>query len=249
MINNNLLRYPLNDTENKNIEKVWEMIDIFKKPYLYVTEYRKYLIKKVIKDYTIEQFYEYESTINKLLWNLRWLIFPLFTNNDMTKDEYYNFIKNNYNNNEGIPKSLSLCESIKYNDLNDLDNKLRNIYEYLDIYYRSFINKLVIIDDVNKVIHYKKMDGSSDIFSKNFFNAYCMMVLFDRELYEKIISDPYIIKKETIELSNYYYQYDYGFPNLNFCVYEIGNKDYRINRVKKMYYNYSDDYRYWFKII
>ncbi|QKF94293.1 hypothetical protein QKU48_gp0835 [Fadolivirus algeromassiliense] len=247
--NNNLLKYPLDSNEIKNIDKVWKLINIFKKPYIYVTEYRKYLVKQIRKNYTIDEFYEYESIINKLLWNLRWLIFPLFVNDKMSKLEYVDLIKNNYGDYLTIPKNLSLCEVVRYDDLNDFDNKIRNIYDYLDVYYRSFINKLLIVDSTDKTIYYKKMDGSSDIFSKNFFNVYCMMVLFDRNLYETVMSDPYMIKKKSIELSNYYYQHDYGFPNVNFCTYWFGDKEYRIERIRKMYYNYSDDYKFWFKII
>lgn len=242
-------KYSLTENEIKKLDKVWEMIDIFKKPYLHVTEHRKYLVKQIRKKYSIEEFYEYESIINKLFWNLRWALFPLFDNNKMSREEYYNFIKNNYGNVDQIPKNLAQCESVKYTDLNDLDSKLKNIYEYVDVYYRSFINKLIIIDNLNKMIYYKKMDGSSDIFSKNFYNVYCMMILFDKNLYEEIMKDPYQIKNKSIELSNYYFQYDYGFPNLNLCVYTFGDKEYRINRIKKMYYNYSDNYKYWYKII
>ena len=247
--NDNLLRYPLTNNEISKVNEVWKLIDIINKPYIYVTEYRKYLIKKIRKYYTVEKFYEYEFIINKLFWNLRWLIFPLFINENFTENEYYTFIKNNYGNNNEIPKSLSLCESVSYNNEDDLDKKLKSAHEYLDIYYRSFINKLIIVDRDDKKIYYKKMDGSSNIFAKNYFNVYCMMILFDRKLYEKIMKNPYVIKNKEIELSNYYYQYDYGFPNLNFCKYQIGSVQSKLDRIKKMYYNKFNDFEFWYKII
>ena len=216
------MKYLLNDNEIKQLDAVWKFIGIFSKPYIFVSKYREHLMKQVRRRYTAEQFYEYEKIVNKLFWNLRWAVFPLFLNG----------------NDKELPKSLLCCETVEYDGVEDLENKLRGIYEHLDVYYRSFINKLIIIDSVNNKIHYKKMDGSSGIFAKNLFNTYCMTVLFDRELYERVMRDP----TSKVDLPEYYYQGDYGFPNVNCCVYEFGDDILRINRVKKMYYNYSNDF-------
>ena len=62
------------------------------------------------------------------------------------------------------------------------------------------------------------------------------------------MKDPYKIKNKYIELSNYYYQQDYGFPNLNLCTYNF-NSDYdQIYRIKKMYYENKTG-EFWFKLI
>lgn len=70
----------------------------------------------------------------------------------------------------------------------------------------------------------------------------------NRKLYEKVMNDPTIINEASLELPNHYYQYDYAFPNLNFCVYMFGNKDIRMERIKKMYYTDSKG-KEWFKLI
>ena len=238
------LKYPISDKEYKNIDKVWELINIYNKLFVSVTDQRNYLIKNIRKKYTLDDFYYLESIIDKLFWNLRWIVFPLFIHTELSKSEYDLIINKTY---EEIPNELLLCDKIKYIDNVDLDKKIKDISLDSDTYYRSFINKILIIDDENKLIYHKKMEGSSTIFSKNLFNLYTMTVLLNRNLYEKVIEDPFNSQKLDIELSHYYYQYDYGFPNLNYCAFNIGNKDYKLNRIRKMYY--SKNAEYWNKII
>jgi len=243
---NNKLKYPLNLDEYNKLDTAWKLINIFNIPFIFITDYRFYLIKTIRKKYTIEEFYELESIINKLFWNLRWVIFPLFIKPKISKDDYDKFINNNKF--DEIPNNLLLCNKLKYENDDDLNKKLKNIN--LDsVYYRSFINKLVIVDRDIKTIYHKNMEGSSDIFKKNIFNLYTMTVLFDRNLYEKIMSNPYNAKHHKIELSNYYYQYDYGFPNMNYCVYGVGNDESKKDRIKKIYYNRLNDFEYWYKLI
>ena len=242
---NNKLKYPLTQNEYDNLDKVWYLISIFDIPFVFITDYRNYLVKTIRKKYTIDEFYELEMIIEKLFWNLRWVMFPLFDNPKISKEEYHKIINDNQ---AEIPSSLLLCSKLGYQNDEDLNTKIKNINAG-DTYYRSFINKLIIIDKVNKIIYHKKMEGSSDIFGKNIFNLYTMTVLFNRKLYEKMMSDPYGEKKHKIELSNYYYQYDYGFPNLNYCVCSIGNHESRMDRIKKIYYNKSNNFEYWYKLI
>lgn len=209
--NNTELKYPLTPDEIKHIESVWKFIKIFNKHFLYIADYRDYLIKKINKKYTIDEFYLYETIANKLLWNLRVILLPYFT-------------------------KTSLCHQIKYTNTNELDEKIKKAEAYLGTYYRSFINKLIIVDKKDHSIYYKKMEGSSSIFHQNKFNLLTMYVFLNRELYEKVMQNP-IIYKEYIEiLPEYYYQYDYGFPNINLCIYKIGIDDDRQYRIKKMYY-------------
>ena len=63
------------------------------------------------------------------------------------------------------------------------------------------------------------------------------------------MKNPYSIKNYKFNLPEYYYEYDYGFPNLNFCVYSFGSKKNRMDRIEKMYYFYPSKSKYWFKII
>lgn len=254
----NILKYPLNDKEYFDLDDVWEFLDIFKREEIFVTDYRKRVIKTINKKYKIDDFYYYESILNKMFWNLRWLIFPMWYKPEMTEEDYNKFIKNDYGKTDTIPHSLLLCTFEKYTDEKDLRNKLDNNQLFQSMYYRSFINKLIIVDKKRKIIMSKPFEGSSHIFSKNYFNLLTMTILFDRSLYEKIMKNPYSAKHTKIEFSEHYYEYDYGFPNINFCTYDFGTVDDKMERIKKMYYNKYGKKRgeknkrkseYWFKLI
>lgn len=198
-------------------DKVWKLLKIFGEPYINLTKYRNKLIKKISRKFTVDEFYECEKIIDKMFWDLR----------------------------EKIGKNDSCCKVIEYNGVDDLDNKIYGIIDDIGIYYRSFINKLIIVDKDNKRIYYKKMDSSSYIFNKNEFNLLSLTILFNKELYEGVMNDT--ININNIELPKYYFELDYCFPNVNCCKYNLGSKDDWINRIKKYYYN--DTAEYWFKLI
>jgi hypothetical protein len=245
-----ILKYPLTEYEYSQLDKVWDFVSIFQKPYIFISDYRKQLIRTVRKKYTIEEFYLLESILNKMFWNLRWLLFPLWYKPNMDRVEYEDFLtaQPSYGDFETIPDTLLMCKKEKYEDENDLIDKLSNNSLFDSTYYRSFINKLIIIDKKDKIIYTKPIEGSSDIFSKNYFNLMTMTILFNKELYEKIMIDPYGVKDQQIEYSSYYYQYDYGFPNLNYCTYWFGTDDDRRDRIQKMYYIGEPLGRYWYKL-
>jgi len=246
-----LLKYPLDRSELEDIDKAWELLEIIKKQYLFIFEYRKNLIGRIRKIYTVDEFYKLEHILNKLFWNLRWMVYPLFFENMTdTEEKYADVIHNNYKNINSLPNSLTICEFEEYIDDDDLKNKIADNKIYYTTYYRSYINKLIIVDKKSKMIMSKQMEGSSKIFDKNYFNLLTMTILFDKSLYEKIMSRPFILKSQKIELSKFYYQYDYGFPNLNFCTYIFGSKADRIDRIKKMYYyDGKNKAKYWKKLI
>ena len=246
----NNLKYPLTEQEYILVDEVWDFLKIFKKRFVFISDYREYVIKNIRKKYTINEFYELEYVLNKLFWNLRWLLYPLWTNSDITEDEYYRRL-GEFNSKDDIPGSLLLCSYEKFEDEDDLNKKIMNsnLGEYTS-YYRSFINKLVIIDRKNNELIIKPMEGSSDIFSKNYFNLLTMHILFSKKLYKDVMNDPFLIKKKNIELAEFYYQYDYAFPNLNCCKYLIGTEKNRKHRIYKMYYDKDKKIgKSWFKLI
>mgnify|MGYP005846763689 CR=1 FL=1 len=245
----NILKYPLTDEEYIKVDDAWEFLEIFKKKFIFLSDYRDDIIKKIRAKYTIDEFYLYEKILNKLFWNIRWLMFPLWKHENINENEYYKLIKNNYNNVKELPKSLLLCKFESYKNDQDMEYKVTNNKLFEDTYYRSFINKLLIVDKKNKQIITKPIEGSSEIFTKNYFNLLTITILFNKDLYEKVMKDPYKLKKIKIPLSKYYYEYDYGFPNLNYCVYKFGNKKDRIQRIKKMYFSKKPQARFWFRII
>lgn len=247
-----LLKHPLSKEELDLVPEAWELLSVFKKRFLFITDYRTYLIKNISNKYTAEKFLKLESVINKMFWNLRWLLFPLWTNKYITKEAYLEFIKSGYGDFENLPYALLLCNSKRLPSSNkdELKSLLRDFY-INTTFYRSFINKLVIIDKQNKNLITKPMEGSSDIFSKNYFNIMSFQILWSKRTYTEIMSNPLLVRDvSVVHEPHFYYQFDYGFPNLNYCKYQIGSDDDRINRIKKMYYteSYPKD-KYWFKLI
>lgn len=215
------LEYPLTESEYEQLEDVWDFIKKFKFLTYGLHDYRSKLINIIKKKYTNEEFLNLEIITEKLFWNLR--------------DKTYNFFLTRDQNN--INDLLQLKEGSYGDLLNDM---------YKDNSYRSFINKLILIDDVNNKCYYKKIEGSCEIFNKNKFNLYTSVVLFNRNLYELVMANPEkIINTCTPE---YYYEYDYPFPNLNFGRPFIQTEEYRMKRINRMYYE-NDAERYWFKLL
>jgi hypothetical protein len=247
-----LLKYSLNNNEYQYVDNVWTFLEVFKKGYIFMIDYRKKVIKEIRKKYSIDEFYLYESILNKMIWNLRWLLFPLWIN----VDNYYKFIKDDYGKHKDIPYSLSLCSYDSFTDHIDLENKLQKHKIFETNYYRSFINKLVIVDKKDKKIITKPIEGSSEIFSKNYFNLLIWTIMFSKNLYEKVMKDPFSFfdKKNGnhMNVPEFYYQRDYPFPNINSCVHIFGSHEDRVERIKKMYYYKKKDEpkdKYWFRII
>lgn len=247
--NDRILKYPLTCNECEYIDQAWNFLNVFKYNTLYLHQYRDYIINNIVNNYSIDDFVKYENIINKLYWNLRWLLFPLWHNPEITGNEYEQFIVHNYGNYDCIPNYILMYNQKNYSSSNELKEIIRNA-KMNDMYYRSFINKLIMIDPEHHQINIKPMEGSSHIFHKNYFNTITSTILTNRELYENIMSEPYSLKAKihNIVLPSYYYEFDYPFPNLNQCVYCIGNDDYHKYRIQKMYYDSNAEHN-WFKII
>lgn len=235
------LKYALTDQEYKAIDEVWDFITIFNHPFIYVTDLRNYLIDTISNKYTVQEFMWFETIAEKMFWNLRWKLFPLFASNDVND-------VNDINNVNTIPMDLLQYKIIPFSDDDDMKYKIDCIKK-METFYRSFINKVIMVDYENNIIYNKRQEGSADIFSNanNSFNLYTLTILLDRQLYEKVIMNPNDFWNMHIPTSEYYYQYDYGFPNLNCCAINIGNNDFRMKRINNMYFN--GDARYWYKVL
>jgi hypothetical protein len=232
----NILKFPLIDDEVILLSEIWEFLKLFEFNTYTLNEYRQNLIKNISSKFPLSKFNLYENIIEKLFWNLRWLVYPYFFNNEYSEKAYCKLI-----NEEKIPNSLLEIQHDSYDKFDLYKDKLNESTSY-----RSFINKLLIIDDKTNNIYFKKQEGSSDIFFKNEFNLRTSSILFDRNLYEKIMLNPSLIK--TIDLPKSYHEYDYAFPNLNFCASFIGSNKYRQKRIELMYYS-NDSEKNWFKLI
>jgi len=242
-----LLKYPLTKEEESQLKKVWEFINAFKSDMTDTSEYRKHLIEKIRKKYDVDQFYELEKIANKMFWNLRWILFPLWAFPDMTIHEYYAFIGSGYGNHDIIPYYLLLSKRISYTDYASMQSRLKTSQTRSKNFQRSSINKLIIVDKDNNLIYMKEAEGSSDAYSKNYFNLLTMVIFYNRTLYEQIMTEPFLVRSMDIHIPEIYYQLDYGFPNINSMIYDIG-KSRKIERIKKLYYSEHWD-RYWFDVI
>jgi hypothetical protein len=221
MYKNNKLKFPLTDNEYNCLDKVYNFINDFNFMEYNLKTYRSKIINLIRKKYSINEFMYYEKIAEKLFWNLRYKTYMYFLNN-------YNIIK---------------LQSGTLNEVNSLFHK--------DNSYRSFINKLILIQDKNlqNKYFYKKMEGSSHIFNKNKFNIITFCILHNRDLYEKIIKNPQEIL--SIKEPTYYFQYDYPYPNLNYGKPFIQSNNFRLKRIKKMYYDINTDKseNNWFTLI
>lgn len=244
---NPAIKYPLSDEELQLYDNVWDFLEIFKMNYIFASDFRKHIIDKVREGYDPEEFLKMENLLDKLFWNLRYVLGTLMINPDIDSN---NKLKESMVSQ--LPTSLTLCEKIPYSNskLPDLLNDNFIIRDERYSHYRSFINKLIIVDSKKKVVWMKNMEGSSDIFAKNNFNLYTITILFNRQQYEKFMQDPITSIKNKVKLAEYYFQHDYPFPNLNFCDYSINNEDVKLDRINKMYFNKTGcKEEYWYKII
>ena len=174
------LKYKLDKDELELLDNTWEFLGLFNKKHISLSDTRKNIIKNIRERYSPKEFLKLEMIANKLFWNLRWLIYPLWTD-VMSKDGE-------------LPYCLTLCKSLSYLDDLDLKIKINKIkMKYAGHYYRSCINKVIIIDKEKKRIYYKPLEGSSIIFEKNYFNLFTSHIMMDRDIYETVISNPNII--------------------------------------------------------
>jgi len=229
------LKYKLDKDEIGLLDETWDFIEMFNINFVYLSDIRSNIIKQIRATYSPDEFMKFESIANKLFWNLRWVMHKVWTGTDSNR----------------LPYHLTLCKTKTYYDSEDLDNKLVKIkMKYAGHYYRSFINKIIIVDKDKRMIYYKPMEGSANIFQKNYFNLMVGSIMKDRKLYEMVMKNPSIVLRINIPILQYYHQFDYLFPNLNFCEYKIGSDDDRMKKIKKMYYNDDGKIdRYWFKLI
>lgn len=184
-------------------DKAWKLIKRYNKGIVVTSEYRKKLIKKIRNNYTPNEYYDIEKTIEKLYWDMR--------------------------NKLSIPNNKPNYETYDISELSQVKLKLKN-----DTYYRSFVNKLINIDDKENKIYYRKMEGSAKILNKDNFNLLTMTILLDKDLYYKIMNNK--ISVSEVKLPEYYIELDYGFPNLNFCKYMIGTEEFRKKKINNMFF-------------
>lgn len=234
MINDGM--FPLTLEENNVLDEAWEFLFEFRKIDISLHRYRKTIIEKISSKYTIDEFITYEGIVDKLYWNLQHKLANIWLKKDCNK----------------IPYALTFVTETNYTSENEL-NDIITQYINTSTYYRSFINKLVVVDYEDKKIYTKMQESSIGFCCKNYFNLLGTEIMSSRSLYEKIITNPLLIKTIKIPLPVYYFEMDYPFPNFSFCQYNINDinnensKMIRKSRIYKMYYDKNAE-KNWFKL-
>lgn len=200
------------------MEDIYKFLSNFSYNSLYITNNRQTTIANLQK-YTPEEFLKYEDILNDMFWNMKEKLMKKF-------------------------KKKVECKVFDYITEQDIKQKKKEILRGI-LYYRSFINKIILVDIKNKKIYYKPFQASISIASKSKLDLLCNYLLFNRELYEKIINDTNEIK--NVILPKYYYELDYLFPNLNYCKRNINDVETRLRKIKYMYYDKDGDEN-WFKL-
>jgi hypothetical protein len=219
------LKYPLAKDEYKAIKHVWDFLNIFDMDSDSINSDED-MFESTVYNYRenlIEHIYEKYSPDEFFI--LEEIVNKLFWN---LRHKVFNII---FPGKEFDHKYFS-CSITKFDSLDDIKKKLTFIG-------RSTINKDIMVDRTNKILIQKE--------PHNYFNLVTSYVLRYKQLYESIIRQPVLIKKvEPIKTS---FDYDYGFPNINYGVYNFGDIEEKINRIVKLYYGGEYDNQYWWSTL
>ena len=172
-MNNQILPYPLVKEEIDKLDDYWKFISIFNDLAIKsfsVFDFRKNIIKIIKKKYSADEFYFYETILNKLLWNLMKIYgVNVYKNRDDSQINYAFDIMNNscinkqimiYKNYQVIfPYYKIFLSMIDKNKNLKILNKILYVIKKKELYYKviankEYINKIVIKEDPNEDFYY-----------------------------------------------------------------------------------------------
>ena len=157
---------------------------------------------------------------------------------------YYiiNTIKKKYNIEEFYLYE-QILNKLLYKLLFSLNIKMKDMYEIksnqiiLDQSHSYTHNLLLLNSKTNSIFINDKT--RSTILSRKILS-----VFRNKEDYNKLINNSNYLKKLK-PLPEYYYSYDYPFPNVNLFFYNQNSKEIWLKNIKSLYY--TNDDKYWFK--
>jgi hypothetical protein len=215
----NKLKYPLIYQELLLIGKVWEFMESLRLTTLTRSEYRKKIITRIKQKYTVDDFFVYETIVEKMYWNLHNVIFPHISHSKIFKriiDDYSpvkikdKLLSRNVSDDSNVGESTVRKTYV-------LDKKLSEIiYKYK---YPDDLDLILFSIMINRSLYETIMTNSDDI-SLNYL--------------DELITEPY----------DNFIEFDYGYPNFNTIkpfTYSI--KD-RYNNINNMYYSNLYGYRW-----
>ena len=210
--NNNYNKFNFTMEELKFIDKSWELIESFNTSYLTKMELREKTIKLVNKNYSIIEFDKLEIIIEKMFWNMIFLLNKILENN---------FIEQN----------------IKQKDSSyGINKQIKRIYLKNKILSESYVNKIIINKD--NLIYYKYIyPNNFDIIISSIMTD---RIIYET-IYNNIDKLDINFIQNIISNINIKENFDYLFPNINtmipFC---YNNRIERIK--KYYFNNDSDSY-------
>jgi hypothetical protein len=225
-INKNL-PHPLSDVEYDGLNEVWSFIKIFKSG---SGIDKKYIVARNVVDYrlglinSIKSIYKPDEffVLEATVNKLIWNLRDKLYHHYFSDNKKYNIA------NFG-------CKIIQYSDVK---NKLKPEY------FSGHINKIFVpFFDKKRNIHIIKRIPDNE------FNILTSFILTNRNIYEKIMIKP--MEYKNIEpIKPNYFEFDYPFPNIHYCQYQIGSNSDRLNRIKKYYYHDGEKVdKWWYKFI
>jgi len=213
------ITHSLTNEEIENLDKVWEFIECFNYPKINLHKFRKQVISKIRSKYSLHEFLVYEKVIEKLLFNL--------------KDRYFD-------QNKDIYTKIKIIELNKEDNLN---KKIREFSANCQIcLLRSFINKNFYFNYSNNKLYFTPTKGSSDILEESRLDSILNTVMYNRESYEMFMLD-----NSLNDIDQFYYSFDYPFPNIFTDKFNIINDKDREIRIDKLYFSGGE--KMWFKLI
>lgn len=185
--------------------------------------YRIHIIDTIRKKYTPEEFYQHERVINFLYWNLKQKI-KNYVHDDRT-------ILCGSERCEAFIKKCNLSPEFTVIDSPPLEENHSST--------------------VNSYTQFNEILGKWYILKKIcFLDELCMNIMMNRDLYEKIVSNPQNIESFNQTDSNFlelHYHKNYPFPNVNPMFFNMNDKKYWLDKINKMYY--TEDDKYWYNLI
>ena len=210
--NNNYNKFDFTIEELKFIDESWKLIESFNTSYLTKMELREKTIKLVNKNYSIVEFDKLEIIIEKMFWNMIFLLNKILENN---------FIEQN----------------IKQKDSSyGINKQIKKVYLKNKILSESYVNKIIINKD--NLIYYKYIyPNNFDIIISSIMTD---RIIYET-VYNNIDKLDINFIQTIISNINIKENFDYLFPNINtmipFC---YNNRIERIK--KYYFNNDSDSY-------
>lgn len=167
--------YNLTDNEKKNINNYWKFIEYFflhtKKD---VLNYRINLILNIRKHYSLNEFYNYEKILNKLLYNLLEHLQFTFDESDLTdKCNYLHNTKTSYSHKRFIQdeKKNINYDFVCYKEINN-NKKILQIFTILSSkkLYNEIMNDKKKLSEVKIIKYYYPLDYSFPNVNMLFYN-------------------------------------------------------------------------------